>query len=195
MARGADLLANMTYWTALVLASAAAFTAGFHYTHGATANVPVKQPVSLGESPSPLPAVTPRPTPSPTPTPAPGPIGTPAGSLQVAPPAPPPPGDQWDATQAEAGFATAPPLRSPVENAAAGTPSGGTVYRVQVGAFDTREGAQRQVEALQATGLNAVVVWDGGSFRAQLGAFTDRGRAFSVADEISVRGFPVTVRH
>jgi cell division protein FtsN len=71
---------------------------------------------------------------------------------------------------------------------------GALVYRVQVGAFDTREGAQRQVETLQAQGLNAVVVWDGGSYRAQLGAFSDRARALFVADEINARGFAVTVR-
>jgi cell division septation protein DedD len=194
MARGTDLVANLTYWTALVLASAGAFTAGFHYTHGATANVPVKQPVGIGETPSPLPTPASVPAPTPTPTQAPGPIGTPAGALpvQVATPAPPPPGDDFDETQAEAGFSTPPPLRAPVQAAEGG---GSSVYRVHVGAFDTREGAQRQVEALQANGLNAVVVWDGGSYRAQLGAFSDRERAYSVADEVTVRGFPVTVRH
>jgi cell division protein FtsN len=108
---------------------------------------------------------------------------------------PAPPGDEFDETQVEAGFSTAPPMRPPVQVAGSPGEPDGAVYRVHVGAFDTREGAQRQVEALQASGLNAVVVWDGGSYRAQLGAFSDRERAFSVADEITARGFPVTVRH
>ena len=66
---------------------------------------------------------------------------------------------------------------------------------MQVGAFDSREAAQSQVDDLQTQGINAVVVWDGGSYRAQLGAFKDRARALSVADEVNVRGYAVTIRN
>jgi len=69
------------------------------------------------------------------------------------------------------------------------------MYRVQVGAFDSRETAQKQVDDLQTQGINAVVVWDGGSYRAQLGAFNDRARALSVADKVNIRGYAVTIRH
>jgi cell division septation protein DedD len=69
------------------------------------------------------------------------------------------------------------------------------VYRVQVGGFDDRETAQKQVEELQSAGINAVVVYDEGKYHAQLGAFTDRGRALSVADEVNIRGYSVTIRH
>ncbi|MEB3328429.1 MAG: SPOR domain-containing protein [Candidatus Sericytochromatia bacterium] len=191
MARGTELLASVGYWTILVLASAGAFTAGFHYTHEATANVPVKLPGGIGDAPSPRPPRAPMPSLTPAVSPSPQGLTLGAPSAEVATPAPPP-GDDLDETQAEAGSSLPPQARAPVQS---GDNGSSAVYRVHVGAFDTREGAQRQVEALQASGLNAVVVWDGGSYRAQLGAFAERERAFSVAHEVTARGFPVTVRH
>jgi cell division protein FtsN len=192
MSRAADILANITFWSGLIASSGASFYLGFHYTHSATANVPVKQPVS---APTASPAVkasgTPPATAAPTPSPSliPGPI-----PVATRPPAPsrteaPVPESDLDDFQAP------PTIRGGGVTEVGGPAGEGTlVYRVQVGAFDTREGAQRQVETLQSQGLNAVVVWDGGSYRAQLGAFSDRARAFYVADEINARGFAVTVR-
>ncbi|MEB3284265.1 MAG: SPOR domain-containing protein [Candidatus Sericytochromatia bacterium] len=177
-----DVLANLAFWSVLLISSGGAFYAGFYYTHSATANVPVKQPVP--------PTVSQRPERNPPPA---SPVATSGGLLPgpetvnlsptQAPTATPAPADT-DVFQTEAGGITE----------AGATEGTNLVYRVQVGAFDTREGAQRQVETLQAQGLNAVVVWDGGSYRAQLGAFTDRNRAFYVAQEINARGFAVTVR-
>ncbi|MEB3195757.1 MAG: SPOR domain-containing protein [Candidatus Sericytochromatia bacterium] len=204
MGNAADILASATYWTILTVSCGGAFFAGFHYTQGATSNVPVKQPVMLGQrQPTPIPVATPiittTSTPKPSPKPSPKPTATPTlvpGPIPVS--LPPeqtafsegvPPGGSQEAFQAPSGDRTLPPADNPGDAGGAAT-----VYRVQVGAFDTREGAQRQVEALQAQGINAVVVWDGGSYRAQLGAFSDRARAFFVADEINARGFPVTVR-
>jgi len=69
------------------------------------------------------------------------------------------------------------------------------IYRVQVGAFDSREAATRQVEELHGAGINAVVVYDGGAYHAQLGAYRDRAAAIAVADEVNTRGYSVTIRH
>ena len=44
-------------------------------------------------------------------------------------------------------------------------------------------------------GINAVVIYDQGRYHAQLGAFSDRARAISVADEVNQRGYSVTIRH
>lgn len=192
MSKTTDTLANVTFWSVLLVSSGASFYAGFYYTHSATANVPVKQPVH------PIP-VTPvrRPTekPSPQPTPQPSPSLIPGPIPVSVPPEAAVPEPTLLPEADEAGFQTPPPIRSGGVTEEGGAPGeGNLVYRVQVGAFDTREGAQRQVEMLQAQGLNAVVVWDGGSYRAQLGAFSDRTRAFYVADEINARGFAVTVR-
>ena len=186
MSRTTDTLANITFWSALLASSGASFYLGFHYTHSATANVPVKQPVAAPPvAPSVKPPPTARPTATPVPSPSliPGPIPVPAAT--EAP---------LSASEVD-NFRTPPPIRGEGVTEVGGPASeGALVYRVQVGAFDTREGAQRQVETLQAQGLNAVVVWDGGSYRAQLGAFSDRARALFVADEINARGFAVTVR-
>jgi cell division protein FtsN len=186
MSKVTDVLANLAFWSVLLISSGGAFYAGFYYTHSATANVPVKQPVPPTASQPPErtpPPATPQASPVPTSgglLPGPETVNVSPTQAPTSTPAP----DDTDEFQTEAGGITE----------AGATEGTNLVYRVQVGAFDTREGAQRQVETLQAQGLNAVVVWDGGSYRAQLGAFTDRNRAFYVAQEINARGFAVTVR-
>ncbi len=188
MSKRRDILMSALFWSALVVASGAAFSAGFYYTHGATANVPVKQPVRTTQHPMPTPRGSVKPSPSATPTLAPGPI-----PVSLAPASPTP--DAF-ATPTPAAFASIAESSDPgVDPAAEASPAGAPTYRVQVGAFDSRETAQKQVEDLQTQGINAVVVWDGGSYRAQLGAFKDRARALSVADEVNNRGYAVTIRH
>ena len=69
-----------------------------------------------------------------------------------------------------------------------------TLYRVQVGAFDAREDAEALVQTLQSQGVHALVVYDEGSYRAQLGVFSTKERAVTRAGEINARGYSVTVR-
>lgn len=183
MADRRDILSSVVFWLALLAASGGAFSAGFYYTHGATANVPVKKPEDNAAVP--LPTMRPaKPVPTPTPTLAPGPI-----LYSLAPSATP------EALATATPFAVATETPVPAPSDAPATPAGPAMYRVQVGAFDSRETAQKQVDDLQTQGINAVVVWDGGSYRAQLGAFQDRARALSVADEVNIRGYAVTIRH
>jgi cell division protein FtsN len=181
MADRRDILSSVAFWLALLAASGGAFSAGFYYTHSATANVPVKQPQVNAELPTPKPA---KPSPTATPTLAPGPI-----VYSLAPSATP----TVLVTATPVSLATETPAATPSD--VPPTPVGPAMYRVQVGAFDSRETAQKQVDDLQTQGINAVVVWDGGSYRAQLGAFNDRARALSVADEVNIRGYAVTIRH
>lgn len=181
-------IGNVAFWVALIGASAGAFAVGFYYTHGATTSVSTKTPgTDVGSSKAALTTPKPEPTPSPEPTVAPGvlPVETVATPAPVATPTP------FDA------FATPKPAATP--RPAAPTPAPerprAEIFRVQVGPFGDRESAERQVQELQTAGINAVVIYDGGQYQAQIGAFSDRSRAIAVADEVNVRGYSVTIRH
>lgn len=200
MSKQGSLIGNIAFWLLVLSASAGAFAAGFFFTFGATLDVHTKTPAAdsapkLGAFKSPL-AMAVKPSPTATPV-VPGPL--PVTSLAPTPAprkATPTPMamiggiDEPSATPYRTRpTATPVPMRTP-----APTPKE-EIYRVQVGAFDSRESAQKQVDELQQVGINAVVVYDGGSYHAQLGAFSDRARAISVADEVNTRGYSVTIRH
>lgn len=191
--KNSGLLGNVFFWLFLVGASGGAFAGGFWYTYGATVNVNTKSPLD-GAIPNRAvkgaAAIAARPSPSPSPTVVPGPL-----AVEIPSPTPVP-----TERPTAAPAATPEPVATPDPFAvatAAPTPAPKTIeiYRVQVGAFDSREAAQRQVEELQTVGINAVVVYDAGAYHAQLGAFSDRARAISVADEVNIRGYSVTIRH
>ncbi len=69
-----------------------------------------------------------------------------------------------------------------------------TLYRVQVGAFEAREDAESLIQTLQSQGVRALVVYDEGAYRAQLGVFSTKERAVARAGEINARGYSVRVR-
>ena len=201
MAKRGSLIGNVFFWLFLLCASAGAFGAGFWYTYGATLNVNTKSPLaestpkpgsmrgnpSIATKPSPSATVFPGPLPVTSPTAMfgahPAVTPTPMAVIGTVDPSPTPTHTRPPATPA--------PARTPMPPAATKE----EIYRVQVGAFDSREAAQKQVEELQTVGINAVVVYDGGAYHAQLGAFSDRARAISVADEVNTRGYSVTIRH
>ncbi len=49
-------------------------------------------------------------------------------------------------------------------------------------------------DELLSAGIAATVVFDQGQYHAQIGAFSSRDRALSVADEINSQGYSVTIR-
>lgn len=173
---------NLFFWLFLVGASGGAFGAGFWYTYGATANVNVRSPNQdkLKIAASPIAAA---PTAKPAATPVPGPLDMPS----LAPTATPQP--VRETAQRRVPAFVEPGTPQPVA-----TPQS-EIFRVQVGPFDDRLAAEQQVQELQGSGINAVVVYDQGRYHAQLGAFSDRARAISVADEVNQRGYSVTIRH
>jgi cell division protein FtsN len=195
-------IGNAAFGVVLVALSAGAFAVGFHYTYGATANVNTKLPGQDNLAVKPLAKVSPTPVaarPSPSPTAAPGLVAMPADAATAAPTpravAPSPsPRDVFAVASAQPVQAIA-AVATPAPRRATPTPAGPEIFRVQVGGFGSREQAQRQVAELQDVGINAVVVYDEGEYHAQLGAFTDRARALSVADEVNIRGYSVTIRH
>lgn len=183
---------NVAFWVALVGASGGAFAGGFYYTYGATANVPTRTP---GEDVGSKRVATPQPEPSEevvvaAPTAAPDPLAVPETVperiVRLDPIQTPTP---------QAPRRTPTPVPEPARAEVVQPASRAEIFRVQVGPFDDRETAEQQVKELQTAGVNAVVVYDDGRYQAQIGAFSDRARAISVADEVNVRGFSVTIRH
>lgn len=194
MAMRGSLVGTIFFWIFVLGASSGAFVAGFYYTFGATVDVHTKSPIAE-TTPKPgsvhLPGVKPSPTATPTLAPGPLPITTPSATMAPPRGTPTPMAMGGFPQPSLAPTATPAPVRTPAPAAT----SKEEIYRVQVGAFDSREAAQKQVEELQTVGINAVVVYDGGAYHAQLGAFSDRARAISVADEVNTRGYSVTIRH
>ncbi|MNS30522.1 rare lipoprotein A [compost metagenome] len=187
---------HLAFWVALFGASAGAFGAGFYYTYGATVNVNTKLPGADAIVPKKVPVAA-KPTPKASPTAAAGlvalPSDTPA-SPTPTPKAKPSPSPERIAEMPTPEPFVATPTPAPRRVAPVAAPPQPEIYRVHVGGFADRETAQRQVEELQGAGINAVVVYDQGKYHAQLGAFTDRARALSVADEVNIRGYSVTIR-
>jgi cell division septation protein DedD len=189
---------NLAFWVCLFGASAGAFGGGFYYTYGATVNVNTKDPGAEEHRIKPVAKPTPMAkaaTAKPSPVVEAGLVAMPstAPTATVAPKAP----VASPVLVAERPIAE--PLRAvstPAPRRVVPTPvPQPEIYRVHVGGFGDRETAQKQVEELQGAGINAVVVYDEGKYHAQLGAFTDRTRALSVADEVNIRGYSVTIRH
>lgn len=177
---------NLFFWLFLVGASASAFGAGFWYTYGATANVNIKSPGADNVKPIATPAVAAAPKATPTATVQPGLLDMPS----MPPTATPAPAEESQAAATPHFVEPATPRPATPQP----TPEA-EIFRVQVGPFDDRLAAERQVQELQGSGINAVVVYDQGRYHAQLGAFSDRARAISVADEVNQRGYSVTIRH
>lgn len=67
------------------------------------------------------------------------------------------------------------------------------VYRVQIGAFRTRENAEELAERAIASGFQTYVYQDEGLFKVQIGAFADRSRAEELASRAEREGFDAFV--
>jgi N-acetylmuramoyl-L-alanine amidase len=72
-------------------------------------------------------------------------------------------------------------------------PTGETLYRVQVGAFSSRENADARVAALSADGFSGYVVHEGRLFKVRVGAFRDRARAEELAQRLRAKGYDVII--
>lgn len=70
---------------------------------------------------------------------------------------------------------------------------GGTIYRVQVGAFSVRANADQQQARLRADGYESIIVQSGSLFLVQAGAFSVRANADALASELRGRGYDATV--
>lgn len=70
--------------------------------------------------------------------------------------------------------------------------SRGTLYRVQVGAFSSRENADRLAARLRELGYDAAIS-SGPPYRVQTGAFASRDNAVRLSEELRAAGFEAVV--
>lgn len=74
---------------------------------------------------------------------------------------------------------------------------GNTVYKIQLGAFSTKENAQTLINELKGKGVEATVVplkKDGKDyFRVQAGAYKNKDSADKLANDLKQQGYPVFV--
>lgn len=73
------------------------------------------------------------------------------------------------------------------------TPSKKKLYRVQAGAFSSRNRAKEHEADLEAAGFDAVVVVSGGMYKVQAGAFESRENAVERAERLKAAGFQVYI--
>lgn len=74
-----------------------------------------------------------------------------------------------------------------------GSGGGGTLYRVQAGAFSVRANAEQQQARLRADGYESVIVQNGSLFLVQVGAFSVKANADALVNELRGRGYDVAV--
>ena len=175
------------YWVVFAACAAASFAGGFFYTYHATSQVAIKNP-NTNESffqGAVLPEVRPNESPEVSPTPDQDPFG---GELVTPTPRVMTTSTPWPTPTPYIVVYTP----APEPSVKATQPP--DVYRVQVGAYDTKDAAQSMADELLSAGIAATVVFDQGQYHAQIGAFSSRDRALSVADEINSQGYSVTIR-
>ena len=70
---------------------------------------------------------------------------------------------------------------------------GATLYRVQAGAFASRENAEARAEALRSAGFTPYIVREGDLFKVRVGAFRDRALAEQLAERLRTAGYDVAI--
>lgn len=69
----------------------------------------------------------------------------------------------------------------------------GSLYRVQIGAFNKEENADNAATQAKSNGFNAYVFNEDGLYKVQIGAFSNRENAESLANEARDKGFEVYI--
>ena len=67
--------------------------------------------------------------------------------------------------------------------------SGGTLYRVQTGAFSKKSNADALEEKLKARGFDTYMVQSGGFYKVQVGAYSIRANAETMMEKVKAAGF------
>jgi DedD protein len=159
------------------------FTQGFGFFSGSMRS----QSTPTSSQPA---APTPR-APETRPLPVPQPIATPAPARpaparprvreRVSPPAPAP---ATPRTRVDS-----PPRLAPTQPVAVSGP----VFRVQVGAFRSRENAESLVDKLQRDGFRPYINFVAGMHRVRIGPFTNRADADNAAEALRAKDYNVFV--
>lgn len=69
------------------------------------------------------------------------------------------------------------------------TSSGKVMYRVQVGAFKSKTGADNYLRQLNAVGINGFVRQSGNMYKVQVGAFAQKSNATAQAERLKASGY------
>lgn len=67
-------------------------------------------------------------------------------------------------------------------------------FKVRVGAFDSRNDAEKKAKDIESLGYNVLIVDEPEGSYVQVGAFKENDKAVSLAEEISQKGFSVSIR-
>ena len=134
-------------------------------------------------------------TPSaPTPRPA---RSAPASPETITPaPAPSPPPDASPRSTPKPPDTTAPPQEPAAGPATSPAKPGretGVLYRVQVGAYISRENAEARAAKLREEGFDAYVTQSGTLYKVQVGAFAIRENAERLAAQLKAAGYEVLI--
>lgn len=73
------------------------------------------------------------------------------------------------------------------------TETGGTLYRVQVGAFSVRTNAEALANELIGQGYDAIIVTSGTLYKVQVGAFSVRANAEALVAELKSKGYDAII--
>ncbi len=82
--------------------------------------------------------------------------------------------------------ATAPVMKTETAKPTSGIPAW---YKVRVGIFSQKEGAESLKMKLAGEGFNAFLVQQAGLWRVQVGAFKEKARAEELTKELTAKGF------
>lgn len=67
------------------------------------------------------------------------------------------------------------------------------LYKVQVGAYEDKDDADRLVSSLQAKGFDPYVIFQNGLYKVQVGAFANLSNAAAMEDRIRDAGYPTFI--
>lgn len=67
------------------------------------------------------------------------------------------------------------------------------LYKVQVGAYEDKDDADRLVSSLQARGFDPYVIFQNGLYKVQVGAFANLSNAVAMEDRIRDAGYPTFI--
>ncbi|MFN8672686.1 MAG: hypothetical protein U0457_11490 [Candidatus Sericytochromatia bacterium] len=128
------------------------------------------------------------------------PIMSPSGSISPSGSPSPSPSVSVSATTTPIPSMTPVPTPTPSKLVSISTPTPeakkkNSIFKVRVGAFDSRTEAEKKAKDLEALGYEAMIIDEPEGSYVQVGAFKENDKAVSLAEEVSQKGFSVSIRN
>lgn len=191
-----------SFWIIVAILAVISFTGSFLFVYMMTSQVDVKDVQPMQRAPisltSAAPGVTDLSAPQPSSQVVPSGAASAVPSARASAPVAPASASAVPVQPSAASSAAVPASAAPsVAASASASPAvrkpAGTVYRVQVGAFSSRQEAQQAAQQLLASGFSTTLVAEGEDYRLQVGSFTEQDRALALAEKIMSTGQPVRI--